>query len=88
MQDANSDLVVVLNVRGCLVVPTAGSYGQTKRSGGHASKKTLRERSAHSVQNTENSPVGDRRKVRINSTSLSYQIERNEWVTQKPSDIW
>jgi hypothetical protein len=81
MQDANSDLVVVLNVRGCLVVPTAGSYGQTKRSGGHASKKTLRERSAHSVQNTENSPVGDRRKVRINSTSLSYQIERNEWVT-------
>jgi hypothetical protein len=88
MQDANSDLVVVLNVRGCLVVPTAGSYGQTKRSGGHASKKTLRERSAHSVQNTENSPVGDRRKVRINSTSLSYPIERNQWVTQKTSAIW
>jgi hypothetical protein len=88
MQDANSDLVVVLNVRGCLVVPTAGSYSQTKRSGGHASKKTLRERSAHSVQNTENSPDGDRRKVRINSTCFSYQIKQNEWTTQKKSADW
>jgi hypothetical protein len=87
MQDADGDGVVVLNIRRCLVVTTAGSYGQTQRRSGHAGEKTLRERIAHSVQNTENSPVGDRRKVRINSIPLSYQNEPNKWVTQKTSAI-
>ena len=83
MQDANSDLVVVLNVRGGLVVPTASSYGQPKRSSCHSGKKTLRERSAHYSPKHGNSPVGDRRKVRINSTSFWYQKELTEWGTQK-----